>query len=198
MSTDRAIRTLIASALARLEAETGATIRAVVKPGTVDRWRRAIAEPRAGGQTQQSWLWAPPAKHSTRPLTEVLERIKLLYRKERLELAALRPYCRPPLPPDRVLFSVTKCTHCSACRITPGKACTTSPSVARWTISACAYSRLMRFGLEAKTLCRWSLLTHGGGDRDALQHGHRTEPFNDFHLCCVTHEERSGKPQRIH
>jgi hypothetical protein len=52
---DRAIRALIAAALAQLEAETGATIRAVVKPGTLDRWRRAIAEPRADGQTQQSW-----------------------------------------------------------------------------------------------------------------------------------------------
>ena len=61
---DRAIRTLIAAALAQLEAETGATIRAVVKPGTLDRWRRAIAAPRADGQTQQSWLWATPAKHT--------------------------------------------------------------------------------------------------------------------------------------
>jgi TnpA family transposase len=76
---DRAIRTLIAAALAQLEAETGATIRAVVQPGTLDRWRRAIVEPRADGQTQQSWLWATPAKHSTRQITEVLERIELLY-----------------------------------------------------------------------------------------------------------------------
>jgi hypothetical protein len=76
---DRAIRTLIAAALAQLEAETGATIRAVVQPGTLDRWRRAIVESRADGQTQQSWLWAAPAKHSTRQITEVLERIELLY-----------------------------------------------------------------------------------------------------------------------
>jgi hypothetical protein len=76
---DRAIRTLIAAALAQLEAETGATIRAVVPPGMLDRWRRAIVEPHADGQTQQSWLWATPAKHSTRQITEVLERIELLY-----------------------------------------------------------------------------------------------------------------------
>ncbi|SEA98108.1 Tn3-like element IS1071 family transposase, partial [Acidovorax soli] len=31
------------------------------------------------GQTQQSWLWAAPAKHSTRQISEVLERIDLLY-----------------------------------------------------------------------------------------------------------------------
>ncbi|MGF6300170.1 MULTISPECIES: DUF4158 domain-containing protein [Paraburkholderia] len=76
---DRAIRTLIAAALSQLEAETGATIRAVVKPGTLDRWRRAIVEPRADGQTQQSWLWATPARHSTRQISEVFERIELLY-----------------------------------------------------------------------------------------------------------------------
>ncbi|REW35735.1 Tn3 family transposase, partial [Mycobacterium tuberculosis] len=29
--------------------------------------------------TQQSWLWAAPAKHSTRQISEVLERIDLLY-----------------------------------------------------------------------------------------------------------------------
>src|ERR1700692_4275334 len=75
----RTLCPLIAAALAQLEAETGATIRAVVQPGTLDRWRRAIVEPRADGQTQQSWLWATPAKHSTRQITEVLERIELLY-----------------------------------------------------------------------------------------------------------------------
>jgi hypothetical protein len=58
---DRAIRTLIAAALAQLEAETSATIRAVVQLGTLDRWRRAIVEPRADGPTQQSWLRATPA-----------------------------------------------------------------------------------------------------------------------------------------
>jgi TnpA family transposase len=34
---------------------------------------------RPDGQTQQSWLWAAPAKHSTRQISEVLERIDLLY-----------------------------------------------------------------------------------------------------------------------
>ena len=76
---DRAIRALIAAAPAQLEAETGAMNRSVVEPGTRDRWRRAIAEPRADGQTQQGWLWATPARRSTRQITEVLERIELLY-----------------------------------------------------------------------------------------------------------------------
>jgi len=76
---ERAIRTLIAAALAQLEVETGATIAASVDAATLDRWRTSVAELRPDGQTQQSWLWAAPAKHSTRQISEVLERIDLLY-----------------------------------------------------------------------------------------------------------------------
>lgn len=76
---DRAIRALIATALVQLEAETAALIRTDVQPATLERWRRTIAEPHTTGQTQQSWLWAAPAKHSTRQISEVLERIELLY-----------------------------------------------------------------------------------------------------------------------
>ncbi|WP_080501968.1 Tn3-like element IS1071 family transposase, partial [Burkholderia cenocepacia] len=43
------------------------------------RWRASVSELRPDGQTQQSWLWAAPAKHSTRQISEVLERIDLLY-----------------------------------------------------------------------------------------------------------------------
>ncbi|MBP8088041.1 MAG: Tn3 family transposase, partial [Polaromonas sp.] len=42
-------------------------------------WRASVSELRPDGQTQQSWLWAAPAKHSTRQISEVLERIDLLY-----------------------------------------------------------------------------------------------------------------------
>lgn len=76
---ERAIRSLIASALTQLEAETGAAIAASVDAATLDRWRTTVAELRPDGQTQQSWLWAAPAKHSTRQISEVLERINLLY-----------------------------------------------------------------------------------------------------------------------
>ena len=62
---ERAIRSLIAHALNQLEAETGAAIAAGVDPGVLDRWRASVAELRPDGQTQQSWLWAAPAKHST-------------------------------------------------------------------------------------------------------------------------------------
>nr|QDL89636.1 Transposase, TnpA family [Sym plasmid] len=76
---ERAIRTLIAAALAQLEVETGTAIAASVDPATLDRWRASVSELRPDGQTQQSWLWAAPAKHSTRQISEVLERIDLLY-----------------------------------------------------------------------------------------------------------------------
>jgi len=72
---ERAIRTLIAAALAQLEVETGTAIAASVDPATLDRWRASVSELRPDGQTQQSWLWAAPAKHSTRQISEVLERI---------------------------------------------------------------------------------------------------------------------------
>lgn len=71
--------TLIAAALAQLEVETGTAIAASVDPATLDRWRASVSELRPDGQTQQSWLWAAPAKHSTRQISEVLERIDLLY-----------------------------------------------------------------------------------------------------------------------
>jgi len=76
---NRAIRTLIAAALTQFEAEMGAGIRMVVQQATRERWYALVAELRSDGQTQQSWLWAAPAKHSTRQISEVLERIDLLY-----------------------------------------------------------------------------------------------------------------------
>ena len=75
---DRAIRALIAAALLHLEAKTAESIRAEVEGTTLERWRRSIAQPHASGQTHQSWLWEAPAKHSTRQIGEVLERIELL------------------------------------------------------------------------------------------------------------------------
>jgi len=38
-----------------------------------------IAQLHAAGLTYQSWLWKAPARHSTRQVGEVLERIKWLY-----------------------------------------------------------------------------------------------------------------------
>ncbi len=79
---DRAIRTLIAAALVHLEAQTAGQIRAEVQPGALERWCQTVAQPHATGQTRQSWLRGPPAKHSTRQISEVLERIDWLYGQE--------------------------------------------------------------------------------------------------------------------
>ena len=76
---DRAIRALIAAALVQLEAKTAILIRTEIGPSTLERWRRTVAEPHTTGQTRQSWLWAAPAKHSTRQISELLDRIELLY-----------------------------------------------------------------------------------------------------------------------
>jgi hypothetical protein len=75
---DRALRRLVSSALTEVEAETAASIRGAVAPAIWQRWLAATNETRADGQTTQNWLWAAPAKHSTRQITEVLERIELL------------------------------------------------------------------------------------------------------------------------
>jgi hypothetical protein len=37
-----------------------------------------VTQPHESGATAQSWLWAAPAKHSSRQIEEVLERIEWL------------------------------------------------------------------------------------------------------------------------
>jgi TnpA family transposase len=75
---DRVIRSLVAVALTELEAATAQAIRAAVPPGLLKRWASALDSARLDGQHSQSWLWSAPAKHSTRQITEVLERIAFL------------------------------------------------------------------------------------------------------------------------
>ncbi len=75
---DRAIRGLVAAALVELEAVTAQAIRAAVPAVALKRWSSAMEATRADGQHYQSWLWSAPAKHSTRHISEVLERIALL------------------------------------------------------------------------------------------------------------------------
>ena len=78
MLRDRDIRALAAAALTDLERETAASIRATVPASTLRRWTSALNASRPDGQPCQSWLWSTPAKHSTRQITEVLERIAYL------------------------------------------------------------------------------------------------------------------------
>jgi len=76
---ERSLRSTIASATRRYEAELAKSIHAVVDDTLLDRWRTALVMLRESGLTQQSWLWAAPAKHSTHQIEELLERIEVLY-----------------------------------------------------------------------------------------------------------------------
>jgi hypothetical protein len=75
---DRVIRGLVAAALTELEAVTAQAIRAAVPAVMLKRWASALDSARPDGQHCQSWLWSTPAKHSTRQIAEVLERIAFL------------------------------------------------------------------------------------------------------------------------
>ncbi len=75
---DRAIRALVAAALAELEAATAQAIRTEVPAVILKRWPSAVETTRPDGQPCQSWLWSAPGKHSTRQIGEVLERIAFL------------------------------------------------------------------------------------------------------------------------
>ena len=79
IENNRAFRTQITAALDLLETETGASIATTVPDDLLDKWRHALAHFRPDGQTQQSWLWEAPAKHSTVQIAQVFERIDLLY-----------------------------------------------------------------------------------------------------------------------
>ena len=76
---DRDIRALVTAALIQLEEETAKAITTAVPMELLSRWRSAMRALRPDGQTQQSWLWAAPAKHSTKQIAEVFERIEFLY-----------------------------------------------------------------------------------------------------------------------
>ena len=80
IDNNRRLRTQIVAALDLLETQTGMSISATVPSDLLDKWRQTLAQLRPDGQTQQSWLWEAPAKHSTVQIAQVFERIDLLYR----------------------------------------------------------------------------------------------------------------------
>jgi hypothetical protein len=75
---ERDLRTMIAKAIRTHEAELARTIVGVVDPALLGEWRTTLTQPRESSTTVQSWLWAAPAKHSSRQIEEVLDRIELL------------------------------------------------------------------------------------------------------------------------
>jgi len=68
-----------------LETQTGASIAATVPSDLLNKWHHTSAQLRPDGQTQQSWLWEAPAKHSTVQIAQVFERIELLYSSDVLK-----------------------------------------------------------------------------------------------------------------
>ena len=79
VENNRALRNQITNAMDLLETQTGASIAATVPSDLLDKWHHTLAQLRHDGQTQQSWLWEAPAKHSTVQIAQVFERIDLLY-----------------------------------------------------------------------------------------------------------------------
>ena len=75
---ERELRAYIAKAIRQHEATLVSEIIEAIDPDLLAQWKRTITQPREDGATVQSWLWSPPAKHSTRQIDQVLERIELL------------------------------------------------------------------------------------------------------------------------
>jgi hypothetical protein len=75
---DRVIRAMVSAALVELEAATAELILTSVPAATGKRWTSALNTPRPDGEHCQSGLWGAPARHSTRQISEVLERIAFL------------------------------------------------------------------------------------------------------------------------
>ena len=75
---DRALRKMIAAAIAQFEVELNDQIRGNVTEVLLTRWREQITSAHRSGVTMQSWLWAAPAKQSARQIEEMLERIEFL------------------------------------------------------------------------------------------------------------------------
>jgi TnpA family transposase len=75
---ERELRAYIAKALRQHEAALVGEIVESIDLALLAQWKDTITRPREDGTTVQSWLWAPPAKHSSRQIDQVLERIELL------------------------------------------------------------------------------------------------------------------------
>ncbi len=76
---ERLLRSMIATARREHEAQLARRIDHAVEPGLMIKWRGALTAPRSSGSSLQAWLWAPPAKHSSRQIEEMVERIECLY-----------------------------------------------------------------------------------------------------------------------
>lgn len=76
---ERDLRRLVLMAIKRHEQALAARIRREVEPLALADWAATLTSSREDGTTTQTWLWAAPAKHSTRQIDALLSRIDLLY-----------------------------------------------------------------------------------------------------------------------
>jgi hypothetical protein len=76
---EKDLRAIISAAIRQFEAKLGRTIQADAGTAVLERWQDTLVQARESSLTTQSWLWAPPAKHSTRQIDELLERIEVSY-----------------------------------------------------------------------------------------------------------------------
>ncbi|MGH8324709.1 MAG: Tn3 family transposase, partial [Steroidobacteraceae bacterium] len=79
VARERDLRAVIVAAVRQYETTLVKSIHADVGASLLERWQQSIVKPREASLATQSWLWAPPAKHSTRQIEELLERIDVLY-----------------------------------------------------------------------------------------------------------------------
>jgi hypothetical protein len=75
---ERELRAYIAKAIRQHEATLVREIVEAIDPALLVQWKATIIQAGENGATVQSWLWAPPAKRSTRQIDQLLERIELL------------------------------------------------------------------------------------------------------------------------
>ena len=75
---ERDLQMMISKAIRQHEAGLARTIVEAVDSLLLAQWRATMTRPHERGTTVQSWLWATPAKHSSRQIEEVIERIELL------------------------------------------------------------------------------------------------------------------------
>lgn len=76
---ERQLRSMIAEALHQFETELSIQVRAAIDEPLRRRWHKEIILTQESGLILQNWLWAAPAKHSTRQIREMFERIGKLY-----------------------------------------------------------------------------------------------------------------------
>lgn len=78
IARDRELRSMVARATRLHQASLDGLIRRAVHPDLLAEWHALIMKPHASGVSIQHWLWAPPAKHSSRQIEQMRARYDML------------------------------------------------------------------------------------------------------------------------